>query len=127
MGRGNVDAKRCANCRLTAEKCAIVKQMCRGRRASGMREKTQVQEGRVAFQASFGSGAHTKACGEKCKSGLDTGKRNGTSMHHWGRERGSDFCGVSERDVEISREVSPLTGLQPVEGDRDVAALSALG
>ena len=66
-----------------------------------MREKAQVQEGRVAFQASFGSGAHTKACGEKCKSGLDTGKRNGTSMHHWGRERGSDLCSRAVRLVEL--------------------------
>ena len=68
-----------------------------------------------------------EACGEKCKSGLDTGKRNGASMHHWERKEGSSLGWVSERDIEIGREVSPLTGLQPVEGDRDVAALAALG
>ena len=68
-----------------------------------------------------------EACVEKCKSGLDTGKRNGASMHHWGREEGSNLCWASERDIEIGREVSPLTGLQPVEGDQDVAALAALG
>ena len=40
---------------------------------------------------------------------------------------GSSLGRVSERDVEVGGEVSPLTGLQPVEGDREVAALAALG